>query len=783
MLAGIGSLVVLLYVGRWGVTFLTERWWAATISPAALSAVTRWQLLGLALDLIAVLVASCWFALQALFVARTIKTVSITSKVGALQFHETVPTRLLWLTGLATGVLLGLITGAGARAWRGPVALAWQGVRYGVTEPLLGEDVGVFVAQLPMWNLVHDFAVTLVVLGLAVTALLYVGIGGITRAGNRVAIHHAARRHLGFLLMLLAAVIAVGYLIEPHRLAATADLQLGAMALLTRIRAARVMAGLAFGVAVLSVLWALRGRHAVLAGGWCALIIGALVERIVIPVIASDAAPPSVTAAEVRQFESLAWGIREVPALPPRDTIPTPTTVWDESMLSRRLEADGRALLGINAGRFPMSDPPVAGWLIAATAGAGSRQIEVFGIAESSAADSSTRPLGLTDPRLRPDASGWISAPTGVTLGGPLRRLALAWARQAWGMLSHGESMSVDWHLNPAERAEAIVPMATWLEPTPMLVAGRLVWVVQGMVALQVSPHSSRARWWGREVAGVVPAFVATMDPASGAVQIFLDPGADSVATSWGRFAPGLIAPAARLPQEVRDGLSYPAGWLAAQLAVLEGSAWNLGRRPGAVTADGPPETPITVWRSPRGVSRVAVFEDPARRVLSAVVTASRTNGVPQIEIARVGRTAILNGRELAREWFLNPVLSRLRDSAAAAGDSVVIASIRWRLGAAGLAAWQPIFAIDARGRPSLLGLGGAVGDVIGGAGSPEALWARVLGRRETPGGPPGLDTSRLSAARGWLQQADSALARHDLTAFGRAFEELRKVLAPPPHE
>ena len=797
MLAGIGSVVVLLYVGRWGVTFLAERWWAATISPAALRAVTRWQLLGLALDTFAVLVASCWFALQALLVARTVATVSITSNVGNLQRREAVPPRLLWITGLATGVLLGLITGAGARAWRGPVALAWQGIQYDVVDPLLGEDLGVFVAQLPLWNLAHDFVVTLVVLGLAVTAMLYSGIGGITRAGNRVAIHPEARRHLGFLLMMLAAVIAVGYLIEPYRLVSTADLRLGAMALLTRIRAARVMAGLAFGVATLSVLWAQRGRHALLAGGWCALIVGALVERVVIPVLASDSAPPSVTAAEVRQFESIAWGIREVPAPVRIDTIPMPTTVWDESMLLRWLEADGRSLLGANAGGLSATDAPLGGWLVASTAGSDRHRVEVLGVAEGSVrsdggpllsphatdSDSSSRLLSLADPRLRPDASAWRASPTGVSPGGPVRRLALAWARQAWGMMAPGNATAVDWHLNPSDRAAAIVPMATWLQPTPVLVEGRLVWVVQGMVALQVAPHSTRAQWWGRDVAGVVPAFVATMDAVSGAVNFFLDPGADSIAASWSRFAPGLIAPSVQLPQEVRDGLPYPAGWLAAQLAVLEGVAWGLGRRPGLVTADGPAETPVVAWRSPGGVSRVAVFEDPGRRVLSAVVTASRIDGVPQLEIVRLGRTAILNGRELTREWALNPILARLRDSAAASGDSVVSAPIRWHVGAAGLVAWQPVFAFSASGRPALLGLGGAMGGAIGVAALPEDLWGRLQGKGEVSGGSPGSEAGRLSAARGWLRQADSALARHDLTAFGRAFEELRKVLAPPPHE
>jgi hypothetical protein len=781
--AGIASVVVLLYVGRWGVSFLAERWWAATISPAALSAVTRWQLLGIGLDTLAVLLASCWFALQALLVARTVARVATTATVGSLPLREIVPTRFVWFAGLSTGVLLGLITGAGARAWRGPVALAWHGVHYGVVDPLLGKDLGLFVAQLPLWDLAHAFALLLVVLGLALTIILYGGTKGIRRDGNRLTLLPEAQRHLGLLLVIFATLIAIGYLIKPYHIASGADLQLGALAALTRIRAARGMAGIAFGVAVLSLLWAQRGRHALLGGAWCALLICALVERLVVPAMAADVTPPSVSESELRQLESIAWGIREATAPVRTDTIPTPTTLWDEGLLTRWLDSDGRALLGVTPGTIPGEHLATGGWIVAATAGAESHRVDLFGIPEGVTTDSATRLLSLADPRLRPDAPAWRTVPTGVSPGGAFRRLALVWARQAWGMLTAGSARAVDWHLDPAERAAAILPMAAWLAPSPMLIDGRLVWVVQGMLALSDASHASQTRWLGSDVAGVVPAFVATMDAVSGVVKVFFDPGADSVALSWRRFAPGLIAPAADIPTEVRASLPYPAGWLMAQLAVLEGPAWGLGRRPGRDNPDGPAEVALVTWRSPGEVSRIAVFEDPARRVLSAVVTASRVNGVPQLEIERLGRATILNGRELAREWALDPGLARLRDSAAAAGDSVVITQVRWLVGGAGLMAWEPIFAIPAGGRPRLLGMGGVLGDRTGTADRPDGLWKRLQGRDDSAGVPQPPASRQLVAARDWLRQADSALARRDLTAFGRAIEELRKVLEPSPHK
>ena len=798
LLGGIALLVVLLYIGRWTVSFVTERWWAATISAAAVQAVTRWQLLGLGLDVVAVLIASGWFALQALLVARAVATVSVTRRIGDLEFRDAIPTRFLWIAGISTGVLLGLITGAGARAWRGPVALAWQGVHYGVTDPLLGEDVGVFVAQLPLWNLAHDFAITLVVLGLVVVAMLYGSIGGITRGRGVLVVHPDARRHLGALLMLCAAVVGVGYLLEPHRLAGSADPLLGAGAVVVRMRVALVMAGVAFGVSLLCFFWAQQGRHALLLSGWGVLIVAALSERIVIPILASDATPPAVTAAEVRQLEALAWGLREQPSQVSADTVPNPTTIWDEAILARWLEADGRTLLGAAPGQLPTNGALKPGWLLVTTSTDDHRRVDVLGVAEGMVAidggpalvhpqnssDSTAPLLSLADPRLRPDGEPWRTSATGVPLGGPVRRVVLAWARQAWRMLSPGAARAVDWHLDPVERAAAILPMAHWSQPTPSLVGGRLSWVVQGMLPLQIAPRSTRARWWGSQVAGVVPAFVATMDAVSGAVRVYVDPGADSLGASWGRFAPGLIAPAALLPAEVRADLQYPAGWFAAQLAVLEGPEWTLGRRPGRETADGPPETPLVTWRSPSEVQRIAVYEDPARRVVSAIVTAGRINGVPTLHVERITGTAVFNGRELERDWSRIPTLAHLRDSVLAADDTFLVSSPRWRSSGGELVAWQPMFAVPSRSHPSLLGIGGAVGDRVAGARVPTELWGQLLGLPGSTGGTSAgpTDARRLAAAQGWLRLADSALARRDLTAFGRAFEELRKLLDRPLH-
>ena len=365
LVTGAALLVVALFVGRWTTGFLAERWWAATLSPAALDAVTRWRLLGLALDVLAVVAAAVWFALQAVLVVRAIASVQVARQAGGLQFREAVPARLLLLGAIATGILLGLVTGAGAQDWRGPVALAWQGVTYGVRDPLLGEDIGFYVGQLPLLDVMHGFASLLVILGLCFVALLYTGIGAIRRENAALVVHPYARRHLGLLLVLLSVVISTGYLLAPYHFVTTPVPPMSETGARTLVHSAQVMAGVALGIGVLSLLWIRRGRQALLVGGWSVLAIGALVERVVIPAFTEEASAPAGTDESLRRFDALAWGIRVSEASGSADSLPAVTAIWDERLLSRFVESTGGRLLAATPSMLNVGGRPAPVWLVA----------------------------------------------------------------------------------------------------------------------------------------------------------------------------------------------------------------------------------------------------------------------------------------------------------------------------------------------------------------------------------------------------------------------------------
>lgn len=782
LIGSAGLLVLLLVLGRWIVAALAERWWAVSISPAAADFVTRWHLLGLALDITAIALASGWFATQALLVARSIASVQVERDVGDLRVREAVPGRLVVLVAILTGVLLGVLTGAGARAWRVPIALASQGVHYGRTDPWLGEDLGVYVAQLPLWDLAHRFALTLAGLGVVLAAVLYVSVGGIRREHRTIFVHADARRHLGVLLATLAVAIGAGYLLAPYHLVSSGAESLTSVAVATRVMAMQAMAGGCLGVAAMCIAWAVRSRHSLVAAGWIVLAFGAVVERVVVPAMVAEAPPPPTRDMELRQLDSIAWGFRLDVDPPARDIAPQVTGAFDEVMLTRLAERHDGILLAATPFFGRMGEPARAGWLTATAFRTAGPRIDVRLVPEESVAafdSTSARPTwpGTGEPRTRPDAPAWREVPT-TEPSGFVHRIMLAWARQAPGMLG-ARNNRVDWHLSPSERAEALLPMATWSKPDLVQFQGRLVWVVQGQVPIESFPAAQRVPWRGRDVSGLVPAFVATVDLANGATRLFAEPAGDSLATAWARYAGALVEPATALPPALRDALSYPSAWFETQLTVLEGPRWGVGRRPGRRNPDDAPEAPVVVWAGGRP-ARQAVFEDPARRAISSIVTANRASGMPSLRIDRADDRTVINGRELERLWNRFLPLQHVRDSARAAGDTVVAGAVRWYRGPAGIAAWQPIVTLTRRPDPLTMWFAMALDSRLGGGRSAQEGWASVAPTGVPAPAVPVAGARELSDARVWMARADSALARGDLAEFARAINEVRNALGMP---
>ncbi|MBK7596471.1 MAG: UPF0182 family protein [Gemmatimonadetes bacterium] len=786
LLAVGGAVVVLLILGRLLAVLLTARWWAAAISPAAAQAVSEWMLLGWMLELGAIAVASAWFIAHALWVVRGIASVTLAQRVGQEEIPVAISPRALTLWAVGMGVLLGGMTGTGARTWRAPIALAWQGLRFGRLEPTSGADLGVFVAQLPVWQIGYDYFVTLVVLALAMITLLYTITGGIRRQGGQLVVHPHSRYHLGALITVLAIAVGVGAMLHPWLAVAAMQEPLPMVVVSVRELASQALMGAAIAVAVMSATWALRGRTSLLLAGWIVLGTAMVVERWVVPAMSEPTAPVPTADADIRNATADAWGINAVAASVATDTLPPVTGRWDQTTLRQVVDGQGATLLAVTPGSDRHGDTLSAVWHLAIARSTRGPVFEALTVRDARAPlqDSSsivTR-IALDRVRVRPGAPEWQATASGVSTSGVFRRIMLAWGRQAGGLLRPSPSGRVDWLLDPSDRAAALMPMVSWLPGEMLIVEGRAVWVVQGVIPLSEYPLATHGRWGGRAVAGVKPGFIALMEPESGAVRVYLDPAADALAKAWARIL-GPLVETSPLPQPIIAELRYPRLLMEAQLRILEGPAWHFGKRPGRREADGPPESPVPVWSSTDGPGWQSAMEDPARQALATILTASRRAGIMRLEVGRQEGPGAENAREAERRWNRLPILSRWRDSARAARDSIIPGTVRWYPGPRGLMAWQPIIAVNRFGRVTALAVAASVGERATAARDPESAWAELLGDPGAPKPPESAvaEAERWLKAREWMARADSALARGDLTAFGRAFEALRKLLAPEP--
>jgi hypothetical protein len=807
LIAAIAGVVVLLFAGRWAAGLLTDRWWAAQISPAAVGFVTDWHVLRLTLDLAGFLLAAAWFIGHLLVVYRAVGSVQVRRHVANLEFREALTPGMLLGVAVAAGALLGLLVGTGgAERWQ-QVALAWQGVTYGVADPLLQKDAGLYVAQLPIWRLTHGFALLLVVLSLGIVFALYALMGAVRWLEGRPAINDHARTHLGWLLTGLALCLVWGYVLEPYELLAG----LGGPLDLAAWRATQLVSPLLVGVALatagLSAAWALRPRHALAAAGWIVLSFASLIGHWMVPPAMEGDGEPAASPRVIAQLDGLAYGVaglaeeRYTPDGPPAP--PRIPALWNIEMIGHMAAADSQKVVAIDPAVVMVRGKPRASWLAVRVAPNG--RSSVAAVADDRAGNagqalfysaSDTMPgldrdglLDLGVDAFRPDAPPYrfeTGDRRGIEVGGVGRRVMLAWALQAGRLLSDlPPGSKVDWRLSPSERLAALAPFARWGEPVPRIVNRGLVWVAHGYVAPRAFPLSTRLQWREREIGALHAGFLATVEAATGVTRIYLRPGANASAAAWAAIAEGVVEPASAIPEVVLRAAPYPVELFRVQARYLE------ERQPQLGSLGGPPgsrrsELPATdgVWsEDSTGPVRMAIYERAGERRVAAVLTGTGASGTDELRLVRFDSTTALESRSaLENRWSHFATYDALGDSIAEDGGRLERGPVRLEIGTGGPVAYQSHFARDPRGNITLSWVSvAAPGDRLLGAGrSMREAWSNLQGAT-VPAVAGMAQATRLEEARRWLQRADSALRTGDWSAFGTAWDRLRDVLGPTP--
>jgi Uncharacterised protein family (UPF0182) len=800
--------VLLLFAGRWTSVVLADRWWAAELSPTAAEFLTDWHLLRLTLDLTGCLLASAWFIGHLFLVYRAVGTVQVRRNVANLEFREALTPGALLTVAIVSGALLGLLVGVGASGWWREVILAWEGVSYRVSDPLLGRDLGLYVAQLPLWRAAHGFVILLILLALTGVAALYMLVGAIRWIERRPAINDHARAHIGWLLATLALALAWGYLLEPYEVIAGSVDLLDEPSWRTGLWVAYLLAGVALAAGALSAVWATRPRHTLVVAAWIILAAASVVGYWLLPSVLGGSTTQPIEPRTREQLERLAYGLEgfrdrrlEQPGQPAPPVVPS---LWNPAVVARAFPPDSNRLVAMDATVLARQGKRRPVWLIVKAAPSGrilvsavadhrvSRSGEpfFFRLSDTLSHTSPATLLDLPSDLLRPEAPPFRlrqEDSPGVPVSGWMRRLVLAWALQTaevFGQQPRGTR--IDWRLSPEERLARLAPFADWSAPTARIINGELVWLLDGYLVSSTFPLTGRVTWRHRSVGSVRAGFLGTVNAESGATRVYLQPGADQLAEAWASLSQGVVEPASALPEPVLRAAPYPEELFRIQAQELEHPPWKAGSL-GAATAQGtgePPPPQIGWAPDTTGPLLVSTFESPGERRLSSVLVGSRDDGRMRLSLIRLDSAVTLPIRGvLENKWANFPSYDALNDSIREDGGKLERGPVRVDVSSGTPLAYQSYFAHRPGGGMVLAWVSVATRDASrdrqGAGRTLEQAWSNLLGN--TVPSPPGTaQAGRLDEARRWMERADSALRSGDWSEFGRAWSTLRNVLGLP---
>lgn len=799
----VAAVVALLFLGRRLSVIVSDYWFGTLISPDAAAFLLQFHLLRALLDGAGVLVAATWFIGNLFVVYRALGTVQVPRYLANIEFREAVTPNVLLGIAVALGGILGVMVGLGASEWWPDLALAWQGVVFGVTDPLLGHDLGLYVAQLPLWRTLRGFCLFLVVAGLLLTLLLYVVIGSVRLVEGKPAISDHARAHLGALLAGLALCLAWGYMLLPFEIVAGLHGPETAGSWAIRTTATYLLTGTALGASALSLLWALRPRHALVLAAWIILPGASVMVQAVLPGLAADDRP--AFRPEVR--ESLE---RQAFAMEP---LATETVVrsggvsngvtlvepWSRPMIRRLMEVDSARLLGLAPADLQLSDVARPVWLavaesnrgVSVSAIAADRTTAAGGAMSFQMGDTTAYPSVLTLALLDSTAgAAWPGAPNhhigqndiGVPLDSWIRRVVLAWGIQVAGLLGEvPQGSRLTWHRDPIVRASRLAPFARWGDVQPVWHQSRLWWLATGYVLSETFPGVEPVGWGGRPSRLMRPGFLVVIEAANKETSLYLVPEAGVVARSWAKLAGPMVQPASAIPPGLRSAYRYPLSLAEVQAHILSRPDWNVGiplRELGDATSR--PAGVDVGWVAPGQPGLTAVYHRRSSRRLSALLTGHLADGVPFLRLALVDSVAsVATPALLQQRWARFPLFEQIRDSVRQDGTRLESGRVRYSLEDGGLVAQAPHYAVRDGARARVAWYSLAAGERLGAGRTPGESWRNLTGAGVPvpPGRGPG---TPFVEARRWMHVADSALMVGDWETFGRAFGALRELLTEP---
>jgi hypothetical protein len=424
----------------------------------------------------------------------------------------------------------------------------------------------------------------------------------------------------------------------------------------------------------------------------------------------------------------------------------------------------------------------------------------------------------------------------GVPMGGLFKKLLFAIQYQeqriVLSSLINSES-KILYNRSPRERVAKVAP---WLtldgDPYPTIVDGKVKWIIDGYTTSSGYPYSqttslgaatadaltvnsgSITAQANRNINYIRNSVKATVDAYDGTVVLYQWDEKDPVLKTWMKAFPNTVTPKSKMPAQLLEHIRYPEDIFRVQRDVLSSyhvqtasafyggqDFWRVPRDPSTFGANAGAQPPyymtleIPGSNKPTFALTTPFVPRGGRENLSAFAVVDSNNGpnYGKITVLQLPRSTNIAGpSQVASNFEAKPEVANSLSLLRQGGSDVVLGNLLTLPVGGGLLYVQPVYVratSNSSAYPLLQKVLVSFGDVIGFDNSLKGALDQVFGGNSgtSSSGSPVTDTTdnasadlktALKNAQQAIADGNSALAKNDFTAYGRAQDRLKAALA-----
>jgi hypothetical protein len=424
----------------------------------------------------------------------------------------------------------------------------------------------------------------------------------------------------------------------------------------------------------------------------------------------------------------------------------------------------------------------------------------------------------------------------GVPMGGLFKKLLFAIQYQeqriVLSSLINSES-KILYNRSPRERVAKVAP---WLtldgDPYPTIVDGKVKWIIDGYTTSSGYPYSqttslgaatadaltvnsgSITAQANRNINYIRNSVKATVDAYDGTVVLYQWDEKDPVLKTWMKAFPNTVTPKSKMPAQLLEHIRYPEDIFRVQRDVLSSyhvqtasafyggqDFWRVPRDPSTFGANAGAQPPyymtleIPGSNKPTFALTTPFVPRGGRENLSAFAVVDSNNGpnYGKMTVLQLPRSTNIAGpSQVASNFEAKPEVANSLSLLRQGGSDVVLGNLLTLPVGGGLLYVQPVYVratSNSSAYPLLQKVLVSFGDVIGFDNSLKGALDQVFGGNSgtSSSGSPVTDTTdnasadlktALKNAQQAIADGNSALAKNDFTAYGRAQDRLKAALA-----